>query len=164
MTDDTGDCGESNVVCTTDAAGGWSSVSNTYTNAGTFFTTMTVTDSNGMQGTHTFSTFIANSDPSASVAMDVGDATAGSEQTFIFSVPTDSDGTITHMVVDFGDGNSVTIDASGLTGSTVSVKHTYEETGSKDVKATVYDNSGGNTVETTSIEMNILLLELILII
>ena len=80
-------------------------------------------------------------------------AEAGSEQTFIFSVPTDSDGTITHMVVDFGDGNSVTIDASGLTGSTVSVKHTYEETGSKDVKATVYDNSGGNTVETTSIEV-----------
>ena len=153
LTDDTSDCGESNVVCTNDAAGGWSSASNTYTNAGTFFTTMTVTDSNGMQGTHTFSTVIANSNPSASVAMDVGDATAGSEQTFIFSVPTDSDGTITHMVVDFGDGNSVTIDASGLTGSTVSVKHTYEETGSKDVKATVYDNSGGNTVETTSIEV-----------
>lgn len=153
LTDDTSDCGESNVVCTNDAAGGWSSASNTYTNAGTFFTTMTVTDSNGMQGTHTFSTIIANSDPSASVAMDVGDATAGSEQTFIFSVPTDSDGTITHMVVDFGDGNSVTIDASGLTGSTVSVKHTYEETGNKDVIATVYDNSGGNTVETTSIEV-----------
>ena len=153
LTDDTSDCGDSNIACTTDAAGGWSSASNSYTNAGTFFTTMTVTDSNGMEGTHTFSTIIANSPPSASIAMEVGDATAGSEQTFTFSVPTDSDGTITHIVVDFGDGNSVTIDASDLTGSTVSVDHTYEVTGEQTVTATVYDNSGSNTVQTTTIEV-----------
>jgi uncharacterized protein YcnI len=153
LTDDTSDCGDSNIACTTDAAGGWSSASNSYTNAGTFFTTMTVTDSNGMEGTHTFSTIIANSAPSASIAMEVGDATAGSEQTFTFSVPTDSDGTITHIVVDFGDGNSVTIDASDLTGSTVSVDHTYEVTGEQTVTATVYDNSGSNTVQTTNIEV-----------
>ena len=153
LTDKTTDCGDSNIACTTDAAGGWSSASNSYTNAGTFFTTMTVTDSNGMEGTHTFSTTIANSAPSASIAMEVGDATAGSEQTFTFSVPTDSDGTITHIVVDFGDGNSVTIDASDLTGSTVSVDHTYEITGEQTVTATVYDNSGSNTVQTTNIEV-----------
>ena len=153
LTDITGDCGESNIACATDAAGGWSSASNSYTNAGTFFTTMTVTDSNGIEGTHTFSTTIANSAPSASIAMEVGDATAGSEQTFTFSVPTDSDGTITHIVVDFGDGNSVTIDASDLSGSTVSVDHTYEVTGEQTVTATVYDNSGSNTVQTTNIEV-----------
>ena len=153
LTDKTTDCGDSNIACTTDAAGGWSSASNSYTNAGTFFTTMTVTDSNGMEGTHTFSTTIANSAPSASIAMEVGDATAGSEQTFTFSVPTDSDGTITHIVVDFGDGNSVTIDASDLSGSTVSVDHTYEVTGEQTVTATVYDNSGSNTVQTTNIEV-----------
>ena len=153
LTDSTGDCGESNIVCTTDAAGGWSSASNTYTNAGTFFTTMTVTDSNGMSGMHTFSTVIANSAPTASIAMDVADATAGTEQTFIFSVPTDSDGTISHMVVSFGDGNEITIDASSLTGDTVSVNHIYEVTGAKTVTATVYDNSGSNTVQTTNIEV-----------
>jgi NACalpha-BTF3-like transcription factor len=153
LTDNTGDCGESNIACTTDAAGGWSSASNTYTNAGTFFTTMTVTDSNGIQGTHTFSTVITNEAPTASMAMDVANAIAGQEQTFTFSVPTDSDGIISHMVVDFGDGNSVTIDASSLTGSTFSVDHTYEVTGEKAVTATVYDNSGGNTVQTTNIEV-----------
>ena len=153
LTDNTGDCGESNIACTPDTAGGWNDASNTYTNAGTFFTTMTVTDSNGMQGTHTFSTTIVNSAPAKSTAMAVGDATAGSEQTFMFSVPTDSDGTITHMVVDFGDGNSITLDASKLTGSTVSVTHTYELTGAKTVTATVYDNSGSNSVQSTNIEV-----------
>ena len=153
LTENTGDCGESNIACTPDTAGGWNDASNTYTNAGTFFTTMTVTDSNGMQGTHTFSTTIVNSAPAKSTAMDVGDATAGSEQTFMFSVPTDSDGTITHMVVDFGDGNSITLDASKLTGSTVSVTHTYELTGAKTVTATVYDNSGSNSVQSTNIEV-----------
>ncbi|MFL2945005.1 MAG: PKD domain-containing protein [Candidatus Poseidoniales archaeon] len=153
LTDNTSDCGESNIACTPDTAGGWNDASNTYTNAGTFFTTMTVTDSNGMQGTHTFSTTIVNSAPAKSTAMDVGDATAGSEQTFMFSVPTDSDGTITHMVVDFGDGNSITLDASKLTGSTVSVTHTYELTGAKTVTATAYDNSGSNSVQSTNIEV-----------
>ena len=153
LTENTGDCGESNIACTPDTAGGWNDASNTYTNAGTFFTTMTVTDSNGMQGTHTFSTTIVNSAPAKSTAMAVGDATAGSEQTFMFSVPTDSDGTITHMVVDFGDGNSITLDASKLTGSTVSVTHTYELTGAKTVTATVYDNSGSNSVQSTNIEV-----------
>ena len=153
LTDSTVDCGESNIDCTTDSAGGWNSASNTYTNAGTFFTTMTVTDSNGMQGTHTFSTTIDNNAPAKSTAMDVGDATAGQAQTFVFSVPTDSDGTLSHMVIDFGDDNSVTLDASKLTGSTVSVTHIYELTGEMTVTATVYDNSGSNSVQSTNIEV-----------
>jgi len=153
LTNNTTFCGESNIVCIIDSAGGFED--GVYTNAGTFFTTMSATDANGMTGTHTFSTTIANAAPSVEAPMSPTDTIAQSEQSFPFAVPTDRDGTITQFVIDFGDGNSVTFDSSDLAGrSHVLAVHAYAEHGEYMISATAYDNSGDSTIQTTTIEVD----------
>ncbi len=152
LTENTADCSNDGIECVTDAAGGFEN--GVYTNAGTWHTTMTATDSNGMTGSHTFTTTIANADPTVAVLTAPTDTIAQSEQSFSFAVPEDTDGTITQFVIDFGDGNSVTFDSSELDGrNAVAVTHTYATAGDYTVSATAYDNSGSNTVQTTTVNV-----------
>ena len=150
LTDSTGDCGSAGVVCETDSDGGWDGTG--YTNSGTWSTTKTVTDSNGQSGTITFDTTIANTLPTVD-SISANDGTAGDAQTFMFTVPSDSDGTISHFVIDFGDGNSKTFEGTDLTGSTVTATHTYESAGEFSVTATAFDNSGGSTMQAVTISV-----------
>ena len=153
LTTDTSDCGSAAYSCVTDDAGGFAN--GAYTNAGTWHTTMTATDSNGMTGSHTFTTTIANVAPSVAAPNAPTDTIAQAEQAFSFAVPEDTDGTITQFVIDFGDGNSVTFDSSELEGrSAVAVTHTYASAGDYTISATAYDNSGTKSdVQTTTIEV-----------
>ncbi len=152
LTTNTDDCGNTGITCVTDAAGGFDN--GEYTNAGTFFTTMTATDANGMTGTHTFSTTIANAAPSVTVPMAPTDTIAQTEQSFSFTVPTDRDGTVTHLVIDWGDGTTFTFDSSALAGkSAVATTHDYTEAGEYTISATAYDNSGDSTIQTTTIDV-----------
>jgi len=152
LTTETSDCGTGTITCVPDTAGGFNN--GEYTNSGTFFTTMTATDANGMSGTHTFSTTIANAAPSVTVPMAPTDTIAQDEQSFSFTVPTDRDGTITQLVIDWGDGSKFTFDSSALAGkSAVATTHEYAEPGEKTITVTAYDNSGDSTVQTTTIEV-----------
>ena len=152
LTENTADCSNDGIECVIDAAGGFAS--GAYTNAGIWHTIMTATDSNGMTGSHTFTTEIVNAAPSVAEINAPTDTIAQSEQSFSFAVPEDTDGTITQFVIDFGDGNSVTFDSSELDGrSAVAVTHTYATAGDYTVSATAYDNSGSNTVQTTTVNV-----------
>ena len=152
LTTDTGDCDDVDITCDTDAAGGFAS--GVYTKAGTWHTTMTATDSNGMTNSHTFTTTIDNVAPSVAAPTAPADTIAQSEQSFSFTVPEDTDGTITQFVIDFGDGNSFTFNSSELDGrNAVAVTHTYALDGEYTITATAYDNSGSNTIQTTTIEV-----------
>ncbi len=158
LTENTADCSNEGIECVTDAAGGFAN--GVYTNAGTWHTTMTATDSNGMTGSHTFTTTIDNVAPSVAATTAPAGTEANVEQSFSFAVPEDTDGTITQFVIDFGDGNSVTFDSAYLDGrSAVAVTHTYAlEDGQNypidyTITATAYDNSGDSTTQTTTIEV-----------
>ena len=146
-------CSDTGVVCTYDLEG-WDGVS--YSKAGTWTTTLVYTDSNGQSGTHSFDTLVANKAPTLGAAPKLS-ATQGTEQSFTFTIPTDSDGSISHFVIDFGDGESATFQGSDLKGTTVTAKHTYsEEWGGQDVTvtATAYDNSGESTVQEITMTVN----------
>ena len=151
LTSSTDDCGSAGVVCGTDLDGGWDG--NGYTNSGIWSTTKTVTDSNGQSGTVTFDTTIPNAAPTVSSLSAENGVVAGEPQTFIFMVPSDSDGTINHFVIAFGDGNFETFEASDMTGSTVTSTHTYESAGDFSVTATAYDNSGDYTIQAVTISV-----------
>ena len=147
------ECSNTGVVCTYDLDG-WDGVS--YSKAGTWTTTMVYTDSNGQSGTHSFDTTKANAKPTLGAAPTLS-ATQGTEQSFTFTIPTDSDGSISHFVIDFGDGESATFQGSDLKGTTVTAKHTYsEEWGGQDVTvtATAYDNSGESTAQEITMTVN----------
>ena len=152
LTDVTSDCDTAGITCITDPAGGFAN--GEYTNAGTWYTTMTAIDSNGISGSHTFTTTIVNSAPSV-VLPTVPEGTIAQElQSFSIPVPTDVDGTITQLVIDWGDGNKETFDAAFLAGkSAIAADHNYATAGTYQIKVTAYDNSGENNVQTTTIEV-----------
>ena len=88
LTTNTEDCENAGITCVTDTAGGFDN--GEYTNAGTFFTTMTATDANGMAGTHTFSTTIANAAPSVTAPMAPTDTIAQTCLLYTSPSPRDS--------------------------------------------------------------------------
>ena len=114
------ECSNNGVTCTYD--GSWDG--SAYTHAGTWTTSMVYVDENGQSGTHSFETTIANTNPAvATPALD--NPVQGTEQLFSFKIPTDADGLVTHFVIDFGDGESQTFQASDFIGETVTATHTY---------------------------------------
>ena len=144
-----GECGNSGATCTYDMDS-WDG--SAYANAGTWTTTLNYVDENGQTGTHTFDTTVENSNPTVA-APSLDDPVQGTEQFFSFTIPTDADGTVTHFVIDFGDGESQTFQASDFSGQTVTATHTYSKSGSFDVTATAYDNSGGSTSRTVAVSV-----------
>ena len=144
------ECSNSGATCTYDMDS-WDG--SAYSKAGTWTTTLDYTDTNGQTGTHTFDTTIENSNP-AVAAPSLEDPVQGTEQLFTFLIPTDADGTVTHFVIDFGDGESQTFQASDFSGQTVTATHTYSKSGDFDVVATAYDNSGGSTSKTVAVSVS----------
>ncbi len=144
------ECNNSGATCTYDTDS-WDG--SAYSKAGTWTTSLEFVDSNGLTGTHTFDTTIANSDPTVA-APSLDNPVQGTEQLFSFAIPVDADGTVTHFVIDFGDGESQTFQASDFVGETVTATHTYSKSGNFDVVATAYDNSGGSTSKTVAVSVS----------
>ena len=144
------ECNNSGATCTYDTDS-WDG--SAYTKAGTWTTSLEFVDSNGQTGTHTFDTTIANSNPTVAVPS-LDNPVQGTEQFFSFAIPSDADGTVTHFVIDFGDGESQTFQASDFAGETVTATHTYSKSGNFDVVATAYDNSGGSTAQTVAVSVS----------
>ena len=144
------ECNNSGATCTYDTDS-WDG--SAYSKAGTWTTSLEFVDSNGLSGTHTFDTTIANSNPTVA-APSLDNPVQGTEQLFSFAIPVDADGTVTHFVIDFGDGESQTFQASDFVGETVTATHTYSKSGNFDVVATAYDNSGGSTAQTVAVSVS----------
>jgi len=144
------ECNNSGATCTYDTDS-WDG--SAYTKAGTWTTSLEFVDSNGQTGTHTFDTTIANSNPTVAIPS-LDNPVQGTEQFFSFAIPSDADGTVTHFVIDFGDGESQTFQASDFVGETVTATHTYSKSGNFDVVATAYDNSGGSTAQTVAVSVS----------
>jgi ribosomal protein L29 len=113
---------------------------------------MVYEDTNGQIGTHSFDTTIANTNPTVA-APSLSNPVQGTKHQFSFTIPTDADGTVTHFVVEFGDGEEQTFQTSDFSGQTVTATHTYSESGNFDVVATAYDNSGGVTSQTVAVSV-----------
>ncbi len=145
-----GECSNSGATCTYDMDS-WDG--SAYANAGTWTTTLDYVDANGQTGTHVFDTTIENSNPTVA-APSLDNPVQGTEQLFSFTIPTDADGTVTHFVIDFGDGESQTFQTSDFSGQTVTATHTYSKSGNFDVVATAYDNSGGSTSQTVAVSVS----------
>ena len=106
--------------------------SHTYATEGSFNVKLTVTDDDGASAESIQSVTVTdpNSLPTASFGVSANDLTA----TFDASASTDTDGTISSYLWNFGDGNS---------GSGKAVTHTYGAAGTYQVGLTVTDNRGG---------------------
>lgn len=115
----------------------------TFTTAGNYTVTLTVTDDGGETGTD--STSAAISDPPPANAPPTADAngpyasTVGQPVTFSSAGSTDSDGSIVSYVWDFGDGSIE---------SGESPNHTYTALGSYTVTLTVTDDQGDTGTAT----------------
>tara|TARA_B100001029_G_scaffold179887_2_gene192128 strand:- start:4508 stop:8416 length:3909 start_codon:yes stop_codon:yes gene_type:complete len=143
------ECSNDGVTCTYDEDS-WDG--SAYTNAGTWTTSMVYVDENAQSGTHSFDTTIANTNPTVATPS-LSNPVQGTKHFFSFTIPTDSDGTVTHFVVKFGDGEEQTFQASDFSGQTVTATHTYSESGNFNVVATAYDNSGGSTEQTVAVSV-----------
>ena len=88
--------------------------------------------------------------PAVSISGPSAAQTAGQPTTFTVGVtPSTGGGTITDVRVDFGDGNSQ--DLGTLTGTGISVSHTYSSAGTYVATLSVTDSTGQVTKESTSV-------------
>jgi PKD repeat protein len=120
---------------------GNSTSSHTYTIAGVYAVTLTVTDNDGgvatAQSTVTVSVPSANIVPTALFYLTQASGTAPLDVGFNGAYSIDEDGTITSYLWNFGDGNSAT-------GANVS--HLYTTAGSFTAKLTVTDDNGAQAI------------------
>ena len=124
-----------------------SKVSRTYTTAGTYTATLTVTDSNGQTGeigTPVIVTapVVTNKAPQAVISATPTSGSAPLTVSFDGGGSTDSDGTISSYVWNFGDGSSAT-------GKTVS--HTYITEATFTATLQVTDDKGANGTASVTI-------------
>ena len=136
---------------------GGASQDHTYDMAGDYTISLVATDSLGQVTSFSAPVTAANSAPlvpAPSVSEDAGITIDGNtvsvveEHTveFVLAVPTDGDGSIAMLVVDFGDGSQISFSGSDLTGqSTLNLKHAYAAPGTYQVQVTAVDNSGAVT-------------------
>ncbi|UCH94401.1 MAG: PKD domain-containing protein [Candidatus Aminicenantes bacterium] len=122
-------------------------VTHTYSSAGTYTATLTVTDSNGKKDSDTAIITVNDGGNTPPVADAGPDQTVneGEQVTFDGSGSYDPDGTITSYEWDFGDGNTDT----GMI-----VIHTYSSAGTYTATLTVTDNGGLTDDDTAIITVN----------
>jgi PGF-CTERM protein len=121
-------------------------VSHTYTAAGEYDVTLTVTDDDGATNatSTTVSVVESNTGPQPSVSVSPENPTVGSSITFDASDSTDPDGSIVSYDWDLtGDGSA---DATGET-----VSYTYSGGGDYDVTLTLTDDDGATATTTTTV-------------
>ena len=127
------------------AAVSGSSASHTYSTAGTYTITGTVTDNLGATASKSAAIVVAskpNQPPVAVISATPGAAYAPATISVSAAASSDPDGAIASSVLNFGDGTS----ASALTAS-----HTFSTAGVYMLTATVTDNSGASSSATTSV-------------
>ncbi|HSK42547.1 MAG TPA: PKD domain-containing protein [Candidatus Binatia bacterium] len=122
-----------------------SSASHTYSTAGTYTITGTVTDNLGATASKSAAIVVSssiNQPPVAAISATPGSAYAPATVSVSAAGSSDPDGTIANSVISFGDGTSV----SGLTAS-----HKFSAAGVYTLTATVTDNLGASSTATTSV-------------
>ena len=120
------------------------SASHTYSVAGTFILTATVTDNLGAIGSKTLTLVVSgtNQPPIAAITATPGTAYAPATVNVSAAGSSDPDGTIASSVITFGDGTT----ASGLTAS-----HTFSAAGAYTLTAKVTDNLGASSTASTTV-------------
>jgi PKD repeat protein len=122
----------------------------TFTSAGTFNTTLTVTDSKGLTSSATTpivvtaATASTNKAPTAIATASPTSGSAPLKVTFDGSASTDEDGSIVSYVWYFGDGSS----ATGKTAT-----HTYTTESTFNATLRVTDNQGASSTASTTIKV-----------
>ncbi len=114
-----------------------------YTTAGTYQVTLTVTDSSGFMTMLTKSLVVE--EPATIILTTSASPTSGQPVTLTISA-SDPDGTVSIIKIDWGDG---TVDS--LSGSSTSGSHTYAKSGAFTITVSVTDSSGVITSKTTLI-------------
>ncbi len=123
------------------------STAHTFASAGTFSTTLTVTDSNGLTATASTPVVVTapvstNNAPTAAISATPVSGTVPLTVTFNGGGSTDSDGSISSFVWNFGDGSS----ATGPTAT-----HTYTTAASFTATLQVTDNQGAKGTASATI-------------
>jgi PKD repeat protein len=120
------------------------SASHSYTTAGTYTITGTVTDNLGAMASKSAAIVISSSNqpPTAVIAVTPNSAYAPATISVSAAGSSDPDGTVASSVITFGDGTS----ASGLTAA-----HTFSAAGVYTLTAKVTDNLGASSTATTSV-------------
>jgi PKD repeat protein len=118
--------------------------SHTYSTAGTYTITGTVTDNLGATASKSAAIVVSSSNqpPIAVISASPNSAYAPVTVSVSAAGSSDPDGTIASSVISFGDGTS----ANGLTAS-----HTFSAAGVYTLTAKVTDNSGASSTATTSV-------------
>ena len=122
-----------------------SSASHTYSTAGTYTITGTVTDNLGATASRSAAIVVSssvNQPPVAVITATPGSAYAPATVSVSAAGSSDPDGNIASSTISFGDGTS----ASGLTAS-----HTFSAAGVYTLTAKVTDNLGASSTATTSV-------------
>ena len=140
----------------TTMANGGASQDHTYAAAGDYTISLLATDDLGQTTSWSAALTAGNTPPSVSapiVSEDEGitvdgnsvSVVEGKKVEFVLEAPTDGDGSIVMLVIDFGDGSQISFSGSDLTGqSTLNLKHAYAP-GTYQVKVIAVDNSGAVT-------------------
>ena len=114
----------------------------TYTHFGSYFVTLTLTDSAGFTSTVIQTLTVADELPTASFSVPTAAPGAGQTTAFDASASSDSDGSIAGYAWDFGDATT----ASGAT-----TTHVFASPGSYAVALTVTDSDGSSATTTQTI-------------
>lgn len=121
--------------------------SHTYSVAGTYTVTATVTDNLGAASSKSATVVIGstNQPPLAAITATPSSAYGPATVSVSAAGSSDPDGTIVSTVIDFGDGTSA---------NAVTAAHTYSAAGIYKITATVTDNAGASSVASTSVTIN----------
>jgi PKD repeat protein len=140
------DFGDGTAPANLGAVSGAASVSHIYVRAGTYTVTATVTDLNNLTSSNSVSLTVTQPIVNVSFTNPPSTGQAGTQVTFQVAVTNSSNVPITGVVVNFGDGQSITLPPSGG-----SAPHTYSQAGTYTVSATATAQGGGQFTATTQI-------------